>query len=133
MDNIDIAILTHLRDNARKSNSEIAGHLDVSEGTIRKRLKKLEDKNIIKRYTIDVNNVFAALVGIQFATNTPAKDLPLSQQSMGLTRIYEVTGRYDIIAIVEKEDPTAINNVLDEIRATRGVILTESFTVLNSH
>jgi len=52
---------------------------------------------------------------------------------MGLTRIYEVTGRYDIIAIVEKEDPTAINNVLDEIRATRGVILTESFTVLNSH
>ncbi|HIH37316.1 Lrp/AsnC family transcriptional regulator [Candidatus Woesearchaeota archaeon] len=133
MDNIDIAILTHLRDNARKSNSEIAGHLDVSEGTIRKRLKKLEDKNIIKRYTIDVNNVFAALVGIQFATNTPAKDLAAKLKSMGLTRIYEVTGRYDIIAIVEKEDPTAINNVLDEIRATRGVILTESFTVLNSH
>ena len=41
LDDTDRAILAALRENGRATNSEIAGRLDVSEGTVRNRIGKL--------------------------------------------------------------------------------------------
>ena len=41
MDRLDEKIIQILRDNGRISNAEIARDLNVSEGTIRRRIRKL--------------------------------------------------------------------------------------------
>ncbi len=47
-DEVDESIMGLLRDDGRLSNREVARRLDVSEGTVRQRLKKLEDANAIR-------------------------------------------------------------------------------------
>ena len=55
IDETDRKILSILRKNARKHFTDIAEEIDVSEATIRNRIKCLERKNVIKKYTIDIN------------------------------------------------------------------------------
>ncbi len=47
-DAVDESIMNLLREDGRLSNREVARRLDVSEGTVRQRLKKLEDANAIR-------------------------------------------------------------------------------------
>jgi len=49
VDDLDLSILCALRENARISNLELAKMLGVSEATIRRRIKMLEEKGIIKQ------------------------------------------------------------------------------------
>lgn len=47
MDDLDLEIISHLRNDGRKSFTEIASILDLSEGTIRNRVSHLlEEKEI---------------------------------------------------------------------------------------
>jgi Lrp/AsnC family transcriptional regulator for asnA, asnC and gidA len=47
-DEVDESIMSLLREDGRLSNREVARRLNVSEGTVRQRLKKLEDANAIR-------------------------------------------------------------------------------------
>ncbi len=55
MDEKDTRILEMLLENARISYTEIANRLNISEGTVRKRIEKLEKDGVIQRYTIEVD------------------------------------------------------------------------------
>lgn len=51
----DIELLKLLRENSRMSFVEMAKKLGVTEGAVRKRIKKLEKDRVIKGYTIVVD------------------------------------------------------------------------------
>ena len=51
----DLDILKELRKNARVSYRELAKKFGVSDTAIRKRIKKLEQMGIIKKYTIEID------------------------------------------------------------------------------
>ncbi len=55
LDNRDKTILEILEKNARTSYTEIAKQLNLTEAAIRKRIKKLEEKEIILGYKASVN------------------------------------------------------------------------------
>ena len=56
LDELDIGIVNHLQKNPHLSNRKIADEMGVSEGSIRYRLKKLQDRNLLKFVsTIDPN------------------------------------------------------------------------------
>ncbi|MHA1145046.1 MAG: Lrp/AsnC family transcriptional regulator [Candidatus Helarchaeota archaeon] len=55
LDEKDLNILEILKQNARTPFTEIAKHLKLSESTIRKRVYALEEKGIIKKYTIEID------------------------------------------------------------------------------
>jgi Lrp/AsnC family transcriptional regulator for asnA, asnC and gidA len=46
LDTLDKVIIDELQDDGRRPYSEIASKLKVSEGTVRKRVKKLMDMNV---------------------------------------------------------------------------------------
>ena len=56
MDEKDRKIVELLKDNARMPFTDIAERLGVSEATVRKRVQKLENKGVIKNYTIDIDH-----------------------------------------------------------------------------
>jgi len=53
MDVIDIKILEELKANSRISFNDISTRVGKTEATVRRRVKKLEEDGIIKKYTIE--------------------------------------------------------------------------------
>jgi len=58
LDDLDRAILRLLKEDARLTISEIAEKLGRPESTIHFRIKKLQEKNVIERYTIVLGEDF---------------------------------------------------------------------------
>lgn len=75
LDNKDKTIIETLEQNARTSFTSIAKKLNLSEAAIRKRVKKLEEKNIILGYKASVNYKKLGYSNkIIFGVDTTAKD-----------------------------------------------------------
>lgn len=53
MDIIDLKILEELKDNSRMSFNDISEKVKKTEATVRRRVKRLIDEGVIKRFTID--------------------------------------------------------------------------------
>jgi Lrp/AsnC family transcriptional regulator for asnA, asnC and gidA len=51
----NLELVRLLRENSRTSFVDLARHFRVSETAVRKRMKKLEEKGVIKKYTIEVD------------------------------------------------------------------------------
>ena len=104
MDDFDKSIIDILESDGRASNAEIARKIGVSEGTIRRRLKKLIDNKTISVLAISdprqMGYEFEALVGIQV---DPGLVEPVAEAITKLTDTKWVsitTGTYDVFAWV---------------------------------
>ena len=69
MDKLDYKILSMLKKNGRLSNANMARSLKVSEGTVRRRLKKMTVDNVIRIFAVpnpdSIGLHSEALIGIQ--------------------------------------------------------------------
>lgn len=128
IDDVDLAIIKELQKNGRSSNREVARVLNVSEGTIRQRLKKLEAAKAVRLGVVTdstaLGQTSAAYVRIK-AQPRHAKfiagkiaDFP-SCAFVGLTM-----GRFDIIAFVSASSREELVRVIDaEIAVMEGVLV----------
>ncbi len=55
LDNLDIKILSRLLNNCRESDRQIGKELGISGGSVRARIRKMEDAQIIEKFTIKVD------------------------------------------------------------------------------
>ncbi len=55
IDSKDRKIIDILLDNSRTPFTEIAQELEMSEGTVRKRVSRLEKEGVIRGYTVDID------------------------------------------------------------------------------
>ena len=53
LDTIDLKILEELKKDSRQPYNDIAGVVGKTEATVRRRVKKLVNEDIIKRFTIE--------------------------------------------------------------------------------
>jgi Lrp/AsnC family transcriptional regulator for asnA, asnC and gidA len=103
LDELDHRIIKLLTLDARVSNRQIAAQLGVTEGTIRGRVKRLEQENCI-RLTAVTNGEFAGspkvvLIGIK-AAHGELKTVAQKIAAMVESRcVIIMLGRYDILAI----------------------------------
>jgi len=54
LDSIDIKILSHLLNNCRKSDRQIGKEIGISGGSVRVRIRKMEDNKVIEKYFLKV-------------------------------------------------------------------------------
>lgn len=125
LDEIDKRIVYRLMQNARETTTpEIAEEVNVSPGTIRNRIKQLEEKGILRGYHADVDFQRAGkLLVVLIKCSSSVKDrqnlAKKSLQIQGVTQIREIiSGDVDlhIKAIAEHtEEVTRIANELIEL------------------
>lgn len=133
---IDIRIVELLGEDGRMSNSEIARRLNVSEATVRQRLKRLTATGAIK-VTAQVNttafsNSFIVVVGIMLDM-LPEKLLDQLTALPNLLHLFTVTGRYDIIAVFLVNSRQELSTVIEtQLHSIQGVSRTETFVVLKN-
>ena len=120
MDERDRAILARLRENSRLSKSEIARELNVSEGTIRKRISRLVSSGVIKQFTVVTSSSgIDAIVLIRMDVKRAQDIIKLLKSRF--SEIYEFSGRVDLAVKLTCGSVEELNRIVDEIRVIDGV------------
>ncbi len=134
LDKLDRDIIGELQDDGRKPYNEIANKLNVSEGTIRKRVHKLTDTGVLKiAGLIDPEKVgehLLAIIGVQLGSQNLLENAKKFSQLNGVISVGIVTGRYDLICqvLLDRTDGL-IKFFTRELSKIKDVKFTETFIV----
>ncbi len=131
-DELDWEILNILKANARIPYVAIANSLDVSEGMIRQRVKKLVTSGIIKRFTlVTASHTLKAIIEVSVEVNVHTTKIANNIKKIdGVENVYEISGNNDIVAIVDVDNTLKLNDVIENIRSMKNVHNTETKLVL---
>lgn len=132
LDEIDRKIVEILRNDARESYLEMAKRLKMSEGAIRRRVKKLVESGAIRKFTIETSQEGPAAV-ILLSANPSVPTSEISEAMLkidGIQRVFEVTGEFDIVALLSAPDTQALNSCIEKTRMLKGTNRTNTMMVL---
>lgn len=135
LDKIDEKIINILKADSRKAFVEIAQEVGLSESAVRRRIKNLADNGTIKKFTIEigVSNKTSAITLISVSPSTDTSKVSEKLKSLkGVDVVYEITGQYDIVAIVSAPTITEINKCIDDVRRIDGVDDTNTVIILKT-
>ena len=138
MDQLDLNILAHLQRDGRMPYTEIASDLGVSEGTIRNRVTRLVDEQIVQivglvdPYQLDFDA--PAMIGVTI------QGLDLDAVAATIAKFPEVSylvivsGEYDLIVEVMCRHRDHLATFLNQqLRTVPGVVRTQTFVILRTH
>ena len=135
MDEKDKQIMKILKDDARAGYGDIGSKVGLSEGAVRKRIKTLTDEGVIRKFTVKVSLAEGAQAITLLATNPAYPTLEVSKKIRELPNveiIYEVTGEYDIVAVIAGMSVTEVNECIEKIRRVEGIMKTNTMIVLRN-
>lgn len=128
MDEIDLKILKILKENSRTKYVSIANHIGLTEGAVRHRVKKLSKEGVIKSFTVDTTVEFEGIVLVE--TKYMRTGIITKKMNKFATRVFEVSGDYDIAALIQAYTIVELNRKIDEIRRLPGVQSTKTLIKL---
>ncbi len=135
LDKIDEKIVNILKTDSRKAFVEIAQEVGLSESAVRRRVKNLVDNGTVKKFTIEmgVSNKTSAITLISVSPSTDTSKVSEKLKSLkGVDVVYEITGQYDIVAIVSAPTITEINKCIDDVRRIEGIDDTNTVIILRT-
>ncbi|HEY9407488.1 MAG TPA: HTH-type transcriptional regulator LysM [Nitrososphaera sp.] len=134
-DEIDEKILRILQEDSRRAFVDIANEIGLSESAVRRRVKNLVDRAIIKRFTIELGasdkTSAITLISVAATADTSAVSTRMMELN-GVKVVYEITGQYDIAAIIAAPAIVDINRCIDDIRKIDGVSDTDTVIILKT-
>jgi Lrp/AsnC family transcriptional regulator, regulator for asnA, asnC and gidA len=135
LDTLDERIVGILRIDSRKPFVEVANEIGLSESAVRRRVKNLVKDGIIRRFTIELNTgdktSAITLISVSSTSDSSAVTSKLMELD-GVEVIYEITGQYDIAAIIKARTIEHINKCIDEVRKIQGVSDTNTVIILKT-
>jgi len=135
MDDTDKQIIKLLKDDSRAGYAEIGSKVSLSEGAVRKRIKILSDQGVIRKFTVKIGLAEGAQAITLLATNPSLPTVEISrkiQEIPNVETIYEVTGEYDIVAVINGMNVMEVNECIEKIRRVDGIQKTNTMIVLRS-
>lgn len=125
MDDTDLKIIGILKKNSRTSNVEIASVLGITEGAIRRRIENLKKGGIIQRFTIETART--GIEGFVLVKSMARKTKDITKKMGRFSdRIYELSGEYDIAAMIWAPTVEELNSKVDKIRKFDGLLETNT-------
>ncbi len=135
MDDKDKQIIQILKDDGRAGYSDIGKKVGLSEGAVRKRIKTLAESGVIRKFTVKIGVAEGAEAITLLATNPSFPTQEVSkriQEIPNVETIYEVTGEYDIVAVIGGMNVAEVNECIEKIRRVDGIMKTNTMIVLRS-
>lgn len=118
LDQIDRRIIYELMRDARNTSAPaIADHVNVSPGTIRNRIKQLEEHGIIRNYTVgvDFERADGYLTNLYICTAPVSERKPLARDAGAVPGVINVrelmTGRRNLHVMAVGEDTEALRRI----------------------
>lgn len=135
MDRLNQELLQELQNDGRVSNTQLAKILGFSEGTIRKRIKDLQNHGVMKiRAVLDPSKIgysFISLMALQVRMADLRQVAEMLARKPNVYYLAFVTGRYDLVAIImSRTSEELCNFIKEQISTMPSIIKTETFVNL---
>lgn len=139
MDLIDLKIIQILKANSRTTSSDISKKVLLSVPAVSERIRKLEEENIIKQYTLRLNrkklnlNLIAyVLVSIEKGEYIAGFN-EIAVKSDWILECQHIAGEYDYILKIVAENMEKLEIYISHIlKKTPGVTKTNAIIVLST-
>jgi DNA-binding Lrp family transcriptional regulator len=122
LDDIDQAIIELLRQDGRMPSRAIARELDITEATVRSRVRRLEESNTMR--VVAVTDIEAAgygmllAIGVQVESSSPED---VAKEMAAIPEVFSVNvvvGAHDVEILVVAQDQLALDELINERLAT---------------
>ena len=136
MDDLDVNIINLLQLDGRASNAKIAREAGVSEGTIRRRLKKLIEDGYLSVIAIPnldrLGFATTAMIGIQTEPGMSEKVATTIAELEQAHNVAVTTGSFDVFVWVGTDTAENLGSFLrEQVGVINGVQRTETFVNLS--
>jgi len=136
LDDMDKSILSILHENSITPFVKIAGMLNVNEGTIRHRVKRLTRYGIIKRFTVVLDPIALGLGSIMMLLLSVNSDRLRSvaesvSKMPNVLEVFEVHGYGDLLLKLRGKSISELNEMVDRIKCMDGVTDAKVISVTN--
>ena len=138
LDRIDSQLLALLQDNGRISQHDLAKAVGLSAPAVAERLRKLEDRGIIKQFTalLDAKRlgwditafIFVGISGSRYFSEFRERIEEMPQ----VIECHSITGQGSHLIKIRAENTNALEALLAEIQAWHGVQWTTTSIVLST-
>ena len=137
LDKTDVLVLTEVLRDSRQSYREIARRIGVSPGTVVSRVRDMEEKKIISKYTAQVD--FEKLgYDLTVVTEVIISSGMVFEAGIEITKmrqscaIYNVTGDSDVMVIAKFRNREELSNFTKALLKIPNVERTKTHLVLNT-
>ncbi|OYT54293.1 MAG: transcriptional regulator [Candidatus Altiarchaeales archaeon ex4484_2] len=123
----DIDLLVLLIRNSRATNVELGKKLGVSETAVRKRIKKLENKGLVKKYTLEVDQKqlgyqLDTLLGIDTQPEKYTRILEGLKNKKHVIQLHSTSGEHTITARCWFRNTAHMAEFTRELEKKQGVL-----------
>lgn len=135
LDELDVRLIELLKKNARATLSELARELGITKQAVGKRLRKLVEAGVIRRFTVEysLENEVQVIILVKVLPGYIVPEVAERIHSLkAAEEVYEVTGDFDIVVLARLPDISSVNRLVDEIRGVSGVATTNTHIVLRA-
>jgi Lrp/AsnC family transcriptional regulator, leucine-responsive regulatory protein len=138
LDDKDRALLGLLQRDATQSYAALGEAIGLSPGAVHERVRKLRERSVIRRTTIDVDPAQVGRGVLAFVLVRAAAwmgDSPVSHALAGIAAIEEahvIAGDASLLLKVRTATPGDLQDVLRQVYKVDGVTSTEAIVVLDT-
>lgn len=139
IDAIDTKILNIVQSNSKTSNADIAREVGMAPSAVYERIKKLEEKGLIKEYTARLNakalgkGLLAFILIRTESKKVEANTGKLLAEFPEILEVHHIAGEDCYLIKVRTSDTEALGELLeDKFRQVGSVVSTKTTIVLNT-
>lgn len=131
MDSLDRQLLALLRVDARTSVADLAKKLDVSRGTARNRIRRLEESGLIAGYTVRLRtdtqlDAIRAWMSVAVEGDKTRDVVRILLGEPAVASLHDTNGRWDLLAELRAASIAELSEVLERVRKIKGIETTET-------
>lgn len=137
LDDIDERIIALLRDDARRTITDIAGRVNLSSAPVKRRIDRLERLGVITGYTVSVDHAMIgpsieAFTELRFAGNADIDEiLGEVERIPEICEVFTMAGDPDALLRIRVSDVEHLKTVVNRLRRTGRVTGTKTLMVLD--
>jgi Lrp/AsnC family transcriptional regulator, leucine-responsive regulatory protein len=138
MDNIDVRLVTLLQGSGRISQNELAHAVGLSAPAVAERIRKLEDRGVIRQYTaiVDPHTIGLDVAAFVSVVINGSKYYPVFAQRVAdrpeVLECHSVTGSGSHLLKIRTDSTKSLERLLSDIQSWPGVQGTSTSVVLST-
>ncbi|WP_329459133.1 Lrp/AsnC family transcriptional regulator [Streptomyces sp. NBC_01497] len=138
LDDTDHRLLRMLREDGRRTFSEMAAEVGLSVAAVKRRVDRLRDSGVITRFTVQVDHAklgwgIEAFVELRYAGTTPVREIVGSAHTVPeVQAVFTIAGDPDALLQVRVRDLDHLQHVIDGLRRSGQITGTKTLMVLGS-
>lgn len=138
IDRLDLEIIRSLSGNARKPYKTIAKEIEVSDATVRKRVKRMLEDGVIKQFNLildyhKLGRIIKAFIGLRINPQRLKPIVEHLKETPDVQVLYRTTGNVDLFLEVIFRDMEELNKFLETELSVEGIIGTEVSVVIGPY